>query len=442
MRKRKGGSMKNKNIFGAVIAGLSLTLTLIAITFGFVMSELKMKNNELDNVYESSFYSFCDNVNNLETDLGKLTVARGNLESMTTINDARAHAQSAIDSYSILPLEFSSEQSCIKFLNQVCDWSNSYMKAIAKNNTEEYRDGAEKLYACAKELNFKLKEIANQANGNKLARLNGNELLADNLVDLNLSISSLNVEYPTLIYDGPFSDREEFVAKALENKREISEDEAIKVAQNQLGMSDIEMLGKSDRQVAVYELLGKVDNREAYACITQKGGYVSLFLCNCNDHTGEYLSEKSIEKLMEAKLDSLGYTNMQAVWKNNNDGHVYINFAPKVDGIIYYTDLVKVRVAQEGGKVEGIEASGYVSSYTVRNYKARISKKQAEQGVNLDEIILTRLAVIPSGMTERFCYEVHGIHNDEQYYIYIDAVTGEQVDILKVIGTDQGEVVM
>ncbi|MBO5224595.1 MAG: germination protein YpeB [Clostridia bacterium] len=434
--------MKSKNIIGAITSGLALTLVLLAITFGMVMGELNAKKRELDNVYESEFYSFCDNVNNLETDLGKLTVARANADSIGIINDARAHAQSAIDSYSLLPLDFSSEQSCLKFLNQVCDWSGSYAKAIAKNSTDGFDGGAEKLYKCAKELNSQLKEIVNKVNGNKIARLEGTELLAKNSVDLNLSVKSINVEYPTLIYDGPFSDREEFVAKALENKRAISEEEAIDIAKKQLDMSEIEMLGKSDRKVAVYELSGKVAGREAYACITQKGGYVSMFLCNCDEHTGEFLAEKSMEKLMKAKLESLGYTNMQAVWRNNNEGHIYINFAPKADGIIYYTDLVKVRASQEGGVVEGIEASGYVSSYTKRNYKAKISKEQAERNVKLDEIVLSRLAVIPTGRTERFCYEVYGFYNGEQYYIYIDAVTGEQVDVLKVVGTDQGEAIM
>ena len=434
--------MKNRNIFSAIISGLALTMVLLGVTFGFVMGKLNDKKSELDNVYESSFYTFCDNINNLETDLGKLTVSSGNADSVGVINDARAHAQSAIDSYSILPLDFSNEQSCLKFLNQVCDWSNSYAKAVAKGETEEYREGAEKLYKCAKQLNARLLEIINKANGNKIARIGEGELLSSGAVDLNLSIKSLAVEYPTLIYDGPFSDREEFVAKALENKRAISEDEAIKIAQKQLGMKDVETLGKSDRKVAVYELLGNVDGNEAYACITQKGGYVSLFLCNCDENTGNYLSEKSLEKLAKAKLESLGYTNMQAVWQNNDSGHVYINFAPKVGGIIYYTDLVKVRMDQASGKMEGLEAGGYVSSYTARNYKAKISKEQASKSVKLDEIILTRLAVIPMGAKERFCYEVHGIHNDEQYYIYIDAVTGEQVNVLKVIGSEQGEVVM
>ncbi len=434
--------MKNKNIISAIISGLSLTLVLLAITISFVMSEYSNKKMELDNVYESEFYSFCDNVNNLETDLGKLTVSRGSADSIGVINDARAHAQSAIDSYALLPLDFSNEQSCLKFLNQVCDWSNSYAKAVAKNSTDNYKDGAEKLYACAKELNGQLKEIISKANGNKLARLKGSELLAKNSVDLNFSVKSLSVEYPTLIYDGPFSDREEFVAKALENKKKISEDEAIKIASSQLEMQNVEVLGKSNRKVAVYELSGNIDGKEAYACITQKGGYVSLFLCNCDQETDVYLSESQAEKIAIKKLEALGYHNMKAVWRNNNDGHIYINFAPLVDGIIYYTDLVKIRLSLASGEMEGLEASGYVSSFTKRNYKAKISKEQAVKNVSLDEIEGVRLAVIPKGSNERFCYEINGTHNDEKYYIYIDAQTGEQADILKVIGSEQGEVVM
>ena len=433
--------MRNKTIISAIISGLSLTLALLILTISLVMNELSAKKLELDNVYENGFYSFCDSVNNLETDLGKLTVASDTVESIGVINDAHTHAQSAIDSFSILPLDFTNEQTCIKFLNQVCDWSDSYAKSVAQNKTQDYKQSAEKLYECVRELNGKLKEIASRTNGNKFARLNSNQLIAKNAVDLSLSMRSLNIEYPTLIYDGPFSDREEFVAKALENKRRISESEAEKIASTALGMQEIKMLGKSDNKVEVYELSGKIDGSQAYACITQKGGYVSLFLCNCDSESDVYLSESDAEKIAKSKLESLGYYNMSPVWKNNNDGHMYFNFAPLVDDVVYYPDIVKVRISLASGKIEGVEASGFVSSYTQRQYKARLSKADAVKNVNLSDKSV-RLAVIPLDKGERFCYEVYGTHNGEKYYVYVDAITGEQVEVLKVIGTDQGEVVM
>lgn len=434
--------MKNRNILSAIISGLALTLVLLALTVTLVMDELGKKKMELNNIYESEFYSFCDSVNNLETDLGKLTVARNSAESISIINDTHSHAISAIDSYSLLPINVTAKTSCLKFLNQVCDWSNSYAKSVAKNADTDYREGAQKLYECAKQLNGKLKEIANKAHGNKIVKLSEDNLISSGAVDLDLSINGLNMEYPTLIYDGPFSDREEFVAKALENKRVISESEAVEIAKSNLAMTDIEVLGKSDRKVAVYELSGKVDGREAYACVTQKGGYVSLFLCNCDRESEVLLSEKQAEKIAIKKLEALGYHRMSAVWKNNNDGHIYINFAPVVDGIVYYTDLVKVRISLASGDIEGLEASGYVSSFTKRNYVAKITKEQARSNVYIESIESVRLAVIPVGSSERFCYEVYGTHNGEKYYVYIDAVMGEQADVLKVIGTNQGEVVM
>ena len=434
--------MKNKNIIAAITSGLAFTLVLLAITLSFVMSELNMKKQELHNVYENEFYTFCDSVNNLESDLAKLTVARNSVDSIAIINDTHTHAQSAIDAFSVLPLDFSNEQTCLKFLNQVCDWSNSYAVAVAKRSDANYTEGAEKLYACAKQLNQKLKEIANKAHGNKLAHLSGNALLSQGAVDLNLSIRSLNIEYPTLIYDGPFSDKEEFVAKALENKRNIKKDEAVRIAEDLLGMRDVKVLGTSEGKVRSFELSGNVDGNEAYASITEKGGYVSLFLCNFNAEDGIGISHDSAEKLGRAKLESMGYSDMKAVWKNEKDNELYINFAPYIDGVIYYPDLVKVRINTKCSKVEGVEATGFVSSFTKRNYKVGISKEQALDNVSLDKVISVRLAVIPSGKDERFCYEVYGTHNGEKYYIYVDAMTDEQVDVLKVIGSDQGEVVM
>ena len=52
------------------------------------------------------------------------------------------------------------------------------------------------------------------------------------------------------------------------------------------------------------------------------------------------------------------------------------------------------------------------------------------------------LAVIPDGETEKFCYEVYGSYKGLDYFVYVDAENGAQVDVLRVIDSGQGSMIM
>ena len=54
-----------------------------------------------------------------------------------------------------------------------------------------------------------------------------------------------------------------------------------------------------------------------------------------------------------------------------------------------------------------------------------------------------KLAYIPLTIqTERLCYEFKGKCGEQSYIIYIDAVSGEECEIFKIIDSDQGQLVI
>ena len=53
-----------------------------------------------------------------------------------------------------------------------------------------------------------------------------------------------------------------------------------------------------------------------------------------------------------------------------------------------------------------------------------------------------RLAVIPSGEKQIFCYEVAGSYNGLDYFVYVDAKTAKEVNILRVVDNKQGSMTM
>ena len=55
------------------------------------------------------------------------------------------------------------------------------------------------------------------------------------------------------------------------------------------------------------------------------------------------------------------------------------------------------------------------------------------------ELKSCRLALVPIGTSsEKLCYEFSGEYDGSTYYIYIDAITGRQVEMFKVIESTEG----
>ena len=113
--------------------------------------------------------------------------------------------------------------------------------------------------------------------------------------------------------------------------------------------------------------------------------------------------------------------------------------------MIVYPDLIKVKVALDNGEIVGFESKGYLMSHRQRDIpKPAISMEEALQKVARKEnIISSGLAIIPTNYgSELFCYEFKGRLDDQDFLVYINAMTGEEEDILLIINSDEGILTM
>lgn len=142
-------------------------------------------------------------------------------------------------------------------------------------------------------------------------------------------------------------------------------------------------------------------------------------------------------------MQSVGLKNLVPVWYNLKDGIAFVNLAPEIDGVIYYTDLVKVKLAASTQKVLGFECSGYCAGSNKTNLAPLIDEETASASVS-DKINIknVRLAVIPVGEKEVFCYEIAGSYEGLDYFIYVDAQNGREVNVLRVVDNKQGSMTM
>ena len=191
----------------SVLVGLVIFM---GVMWGITQSELDRYRQELNYNYLNNFYSLTDSVNNIETNLSKLSVSTDEEMQERYLTEVVSLCQSAQNNLSSLPLEHHSINETTKFINQLGGYSFTLHQNILNGEelTLDDKDQIDQLHQSASEVKFELNRLANL--------INSGYSIIDNIKDPNVEVNDFSqqwsgvyddtIEYPTLIYDGPFSD--------------------------------------------------------------------------------------------------------------------------------------------------------------------------------------------------------------------------------------------
>ncbi len=436
--------MKSR-IYPFIVALVAISSFAIALVVGMIVynTEGVRSKRALEGVYRKAFYDTLDSVNNLEIDLSKLIVSPSSNESLPLLTKVSSSSAQASASISTLPLSYNAVTKTSKYFNQVSDWCSSFAKAVTeKREVSQYARQAETLYACAKKINSRLQEMYEKSQNGMLFSLQEGVLMPENFSFDFEESGNNSIEYPTLIYDGPFSDAKKYEWSAIEGKAEITEENALEKVR-EIGFTDSKMLGVTEGKTTLYQISGLLGEDTAYFSISKKGGYIVNF--DLSKRVGvATLSDKDAQTLAVSKAKVMGYEGLEPIWYNASDGVGYVNLAPKVNDITYYPDIVKVKIALDDGTLLGLEASGYCSSHKDRLLSPTISENTALSMVSEKLAVKNiALALIPYGENdEKLCYEINGEYEGLDYFVYIDAFDGKTRDVLRVVNNEQGSLIM
>lgn len=204
--------------------------------------------------------------------------------------------------------------------------------------------------------------------------------------------------------------------KGLERLAEVSEDEAARVLENSFGAENVEVIGFTEEPDA-YVFSLNVSGADGMASVSLDGGVILSY--NVQAEVTEVLTKSSAIDTAKAYVEKLGYTSMEAVWYSFADGFNYVSLAPVDDGIKYYTDLVRVKLA--GDTLAGFDALGYCTHHCERECSALVSEEAARTALpDGFEINSSALALIPVRGEEVLCYEFAGDFNGGEYFVYVD----------------------
>jgi germination protein YpeB len=149
---------------------------------------------------------------------------------------------------------------------------------------------------------------------------------------------------------------------------------------------------------------------------------------------GENFDMDNAQTLADNFLEKLGYDGLTAQRARENGTDVDFTYVYERDGVVYYPDMVHVKVCRARGVVTGFDCSKYLKNHTNRPIvKTSISQDTAQNKLHKDiEVESARLAVVQTMRGERAAYEFVCSYKGERYVIYTDANTGEELSILNV----------
>lgn len=440
------------------ILGLAL---IAALVWGY--NEYTTRNDlevALENHYQRLFFDVKKHVENVQTDLSKAMLANSRDQNILLLSQIMNESYFAQDKLGQMPITHAEMASTEKFLNQAADYSYHLIQTHldGESLTNEQRASLSNLQQNSASFNEELaklqSELANEdfAIGSLSRQQAGQveegdeNIFQTTLVDVEKNMA----DTPELLYDGPYADQMINREPVGLEDRDVSKEEAENEAREFFGENRVEEVtsfeeGEDLSHVRIPSHTFSIQPENAseelsvYMGVSKKGGRV-IWMNNARPINNPEISIDEAQNRALRYLSEKGFDNMQPNYHQKYDGGVVFNLVNTEQDITIYPDLIKVKVALDNGEVIGFDAATYYMHNHDRDIEQpQISEEEAREQLREDfEINSSRLAMIPKGKNELLCYEFKGTYMDGDYIIYINALNGNEEDVLQLITDENG----
>ncbi len=439
----------------AFVRAVSYTAALVLVLGGLStqhFTEAADYRRQLENSYARSLGELSSYLANLSTDLDKGQYIGTGVQLSQLSARIWKESGGAKSALSALPVSELHMDGTYKFLSQVGDYAMALSKKVAaggvltqdeKKNAQALQKYAAGLRDYVDEMQQKIRDGQIDVAALRTAHPSGEEAEGTRAQGVAAGFEEIEqtmTGYPTLIYDGPFSDhlltRRPRMTQGLAL---VTPEQALQRAASaaRLRPSDLTPAGEENSNMPSYLFTGEGIS----VGVTKAGGLVT-YLINDREAGEQRLSKDTVFEHADRYLNLLGLDGMRATYYETNDGICTVNYAATNGEVTLYTDLVKVGVALDDGGIVFYDARGYINNHRERALEPpAITEEEALASVNPSLTILSsRVALIPtSGQNEVLTYEfLAQSEGGQKLLTYINAATGAEEQILLLIETPGG----
>lgn len=428
---------------------ISFALASLLVSLGFVYTTYTKAMDyflEIERGYSRSLDDFSAGINNISLALKKARYITTPAQLSSTAAQLLSEAEISKNALSQLP---AGENLDVvnKFLSQVGNCASAVSKNLITKGESTSAD--KENIAALSDTADKIAEIVNQTQ----ITYNNTEYWAkelDDKIDSAVDTESLGsalgeienqlTDYPTLVYDGPYSDHIfEKEPEMLKNADEISKAEALEVAAR-ITETDSSLL-VSDGEINGNMPAFRFSGEGIYATISKQGGY-PILMRKERVVSESILSYKQALEKAKRYLSRMELAGFRETYYAINEGVCVINMAYLDGETICYTDLIKVGVAMDNGEIVLFEGSGYISNHKSRAFETAVYSADEAQEALSSELTVNEIAIalIPTNSAgEVRCYEFTcDTAGGEEILVYINTQTLAEEDVLILLKSDGG----
>ncbi len=354
--------------------------------------------------------------------LDKLQVTTSRRQTAALLNQAALSADRVQQSLAALPDAQGQRSAILTYLSRLASLAQSALSDMAESAEMDAETRA---------------SLAGMVGGLRL--LLAELTLAQQDLLLGVQLSAI----PPTALTAPPTAMELAASKALPS-REISSGEALQIAREFVGTQRVLSVAPAPDTSGVLPTYGvtvQTPDVQLNLEITRRGGKVLLMA----PETANFQMVKSPEACAAAALDFLrsrGFAEMETPYYQIYDGLCVLTCVYVQRGVLVWPDRVLVQVRMDTGEVVGLEARSYWQNHIPRKLQTPLLTQEEARaalspGVNVD---FARLCLVPHQGQERLCWQFSITASDAAYIACIDAMTGQELLLEKLVQLEFGQV--
>jgi len=428
---------------------LLIAISLVAvIATGTAIYQYKRGENyrqHMENSYQRAFVELVDYAGNIDIILNKALVTNDYLQLAELSEQLWSETALAKSALGQLPISSTELDKTSGFITQVSDYVHTLTKKLLNGEaiTDDERGQIATLVEYSDSLNNDLKEMENQFIDGTLdlsAKQVKSAFSDSKIANINDSLSNIEKsfeDYPTIIYDGPFSEHILNRKSEILSQPKVSQQKAHEIAEIFTSTS-LEYSGDSNGKIPSYIFSSK--NNEVCIEISKNGGK-PVMLTNSVPVKNPEIEIQDASKIASDFLQKNNYTDMKQTGYTLDGNIVSFAFAYTIDDYTIYSDLIKIKVSLHDGTICGFESNGYLFNHRQRTIpQPVVSEDNVIANLNsLLEVEGVGMACIPrDNGTECWCYEVMAKAKNKTFLIYVNTLTGHEEEILLYVEDENG----
>lgn len=449
--KRDHGTRKREdkgNGYGgwiAAVVALGVTTLALASTVTVGAIEMKRATDNAMSAYRGTMYELTGIMEHVDSDLERVRISASPAQQSRILTDLLVQARLAELDLEKLPISAESDRNVTMFINRTAHECERMLNKIAHDGELSKEDEAtlERLYqtnhTVRTELNKLLSEMTDKDFMEYMKKGVGS--VADaigNIEKATMEENRAGSEHEKPKTEGAGTDSRAKEAEASGEHIDATKAEELCLTYfSDYKISEYRCVGETvSRSYAAYNVQGYDDKGTLlFAEISQKDGALIRF-DYYEDCQSETFDLQNAERIAEEFLSHMGYADMEVVRLRENGTMTDFTFVYEANGIAYYPDEVHVKVCRSRGVVTAMDAAKYLENHKERTEPSVKLTLESAYGKLSDKLTVesSRLAVVHTLRGERPAYEFLCSYEGENYFLYLDANSGEEIAIVNARG--------